>query len=810
MNQEELCNNMEPERISNVTATESVTGSKGVTSSVLLDQLASSLSSSRDITKRSIGRDNNNCGLLMREQDADWLEAMHVNGGPNKTGMTPVLMSTTSKHSTNPNTPSSQPPSFSLSTDGDDTACDAADVGQELNLDVEATLRSSLESPIALKRKNKVLPFPSSNSPKIKSALQQPNDENLEISSNELVTTSIDTSIAQAKETSKDRISMFRNSNVHNFDDWQTTPTLPLRKPITTADRPVLSGIIYEEGAASAMEHPPKTTLNSENEDNSKTVPLRASTLYDGSIAENDTEQPILTSKQRDGFKSDDKSDSTDAKERRIITEVAQFADAVGDNAIDLQIIEDDDHGDAVHGDDDDDDDATEIHIQKQHRNLVGGLLPLKVRSNIVVGPSAIDASETTQHRVSIAPPTTASSMTPLIDEHAETPVKFRPHRVQTFSTSSDNTILQRITTEAAVTTASTETFSSSSPSRTGFLAQLPTSASMCTSHDFVYRGIGANPPEVVKRGTARGNYAQLHRKAWLEVTDKYHRYGKNLRLYYRYWESEGHPTNIFFDWLDSKGEAAGNELPEIKECPRRQLDSDTVLYITNPSVTQGYAIQVIVEDNEQHNDDTDGKRRGLMYDIDGQPVCTGPDGWIFVLRDNVLYGAKKVTSVSGQSRQRFHHSSFFGGKAVAAAGIFITDDDGYLTRLYPHSGHYRPGEAHMQRVLFYLYHAGVDLRSFDMDTQQIMHVARDTIETSKSKDKNNNGIAADKVTTEKKKKIEALHLMPAVYIACLLAHKARFIGEGIFAQIHQIRQSDVATVSEALAVIDHGGFWRK
>jgi hypothetical protein len=34
------------------------------------------------------------------------------------------------------------------------------------------------------------------------------------------------------------------------------------------------------------------------------------------------------------------------------------------------------------------------------------------------------------------------------------------------------------------------------------------------------------------------------------------------------------------------------------------------------------------------------------------------------------------------------------------------------LTRLYPHSGHYRPGEAHMQRMLFFMYHEGVDLRT--------------------------------------------------------------------------------------------------
>jgi hypothetical protein len=126
--------------------------------------------------------------------------------------------------------------------------------------------------------------------------------------------------------------------------------------------------------------------------------------------------------------------------------------------------------------------------------------------------------------------------------------------------------------------------------------------------------------------------------------------------------------------------------------------------------------------------------------DVDGDPVQTGPDGWIFVLRDNELYAAQKVTSVSGHSKQRFHHSSFFGGKAVAAAGIFITDENGVLTRLYPHSGHYRPGEAHMQRVLFFLYHKGVDLRTFEMDTQQILHVARDATKEAVVKEKDSDG----------------------------------------------------------------------
>lgn len=327
---------------------------------------------------------------------------------------------------------------------------------------------------------------------------------------------------------------------------------------------------------------------------------------------------------------------------------------------------------------------------------------------------------------------------------------------------------------------------SSPSPSLS-FMHKLPAGVN---TENYVYKGICSNPPEITTHGISRGNYAQLHRKAWLEVSDKYHRYGKNLRLYYKRWESLGFPTNQFFDWLDSKGEAAGQPLPNLEECPRSQLDADTVHYISNPAVTQGYAISII----------TDEQGRGKVVDVDGDPVVTGPEGWIFVLRDHTLYGAEKVASISGHSKQRFHHSSFFGGKAVAAAGIIITEDHGILTRLYPHSGHYRPGEADMQRMLFYLHDSGVDLSTFEMDTQQILHVTRHEPPGQHSNEEGE----------KKKKKIQSLHLKKAVYVACFLAHKARFIGEGVFDQIHTIRKADVTSVIEALRACDNGGFWAK
>jgi hypothetical protein len=463
----------------------------------------------------------------------------------------------------------------------------------------------------------------------------------------------------------------------------------------------------------------------------------------------------------------------TESMDRRW-SEVAQFAEAVGDS-IDqegLRIIEEtEDQGD----DDDDDDNAPEIHITRRDPSH-----PVNLPTEQDHAPSEGASTDT----FSVAEQATTSTST----------VKATSHSGATHNGEADLAISPRppkTRPQWPFRGAGTTRITIAAPdgvatmAKRNFLDKLPESG---TAASYVYKGIRANPPDIVQSGTNRGNYATLHRKAWLEVSDKYHRYGKHLRLYYRHWESLGCPTNMFFDWLDSKGEAAGQPLPELDECRRSQLDSDTVLYISNPQVSQGYALKCI----------PDEKGRGLVVDVDGDPVGTGVDGWIFVLRDNVLYGAQKITSVTGHSKQRFHHSSFFGGKAVAAAGIFITDEHGFLNRLYPHSGHYRPGEAHMQRMLFFLYLEGVDLRTFEVDTQQILHVARD-----KDLPKQKNDLVEESAKTEKRKKIESLHLMPGVLVACFLAHKARFIGEGIFSQIRQIRKANVATVSEALLAID-------
>lgn len=307
------------------------------------------------------------------------------------------------------------------------------------------------------------------------------------------------------------------------------------------------------------------------------------------------------------------------------------------------------------------------------------------------------------------------------------------------------------------------------------------------------YLGVKYHPPEIT-----RGNYAQLHRKAWLEVSDKYHRYGKNLRLYYKHWTSLGHPFNMFFDWLDSKGEAAGQPLPNLSECPRSQLDSDTVLYITDPDVQDLYQLRIASRGEE---------RFGYVLDANGNPVLTGEEGWIFVLRDGKFYGAKKVTETAGLSKKRFHHSSFFAGKSVTAAGIFITKEEGRILCMYPHSGHYRPGEAHMQRLLYFLQRLGIDLNTFDVDVQQIAHVARKEV-VQTLLDENNPDQKVEK--RRKEKKADSLYLTPASHVACFLAHKAKMLSKGVFGQVQNIRQVRAASVQEALDAVDNGGYWKQ
>jgi len=205
------------------------------------------------------------------------------------------------------------------------------------------------------------------------------------------------------------------------------------------------------------------------------------------------------------------------------------------------------------------------------------------------------------------------------------------------------------------------------------------------------------DPPAAVTKGLREG-FSQLDRRAWLECLDPKHRYAKNLRAYYQAWDLLDRPGRAFLDWLDS-------DSFELDSCPRSVLEADTVHYCTEDEREQ-YAVEIV-----------DG--RILFRGGDRRPVDTGDKGWIFVVREGVIYAAAKRTVAP-----RFHHSSFFAGECVEVAGLLVARD-GWVRRVYPHSGHYRPGDRQITHLLRYLARQRLDLSKVEVDAQHTMKVAR-------------------------------------------------------------------------------------
>ena len=558
-----------------------------------------------------------------------------------------------------------------------------------------------------------------------------------------------------------------------------------------------------------------------DNNEISITTSSSSSMLHSNEYDNDDDKHVITENSEETAYISEMNTDDTtnlihlSKSYHRRLHEAAQFAEAIGevpqDGMIQVIINDDDDVNDDDDDDDDDDDNNdNEESIEKNHQlDEDGGNLS---KQDVIT----LNLSLTNDLHESMDDPMIDKSF----DDSDNMVVK--KETINELNTSTSTSALSAVYENDESRTATPLSSPATKMAHQMSISRIPSGLlkSQSTRHyfahplpslhpeddstDYEYKGIKHNPPEVTKRGISRGNYAQLHRKAWLEVSDKYHRYGKNLRMYYKHWVSLGHPTNMFFDWLDSKNEAAGCEKPELEECPRSILDSDRVTYVTDLDEQNKFLLKI--ESRERIStlstgDNTVSTPVTCIVDCNGDVVRTGTNGWIFVLRDHELYGGEKVTSRDGNSKFRFHHSSFFGGKAVAAAGILITDDDGCLKRLYPHSGHYRPGEAHMQRMLFYLYQSGVDLNSFEVDMQQIMHVSRDIRDENTPK-----GGRED--NTKKAKKVDSLHLHTATYVALFLAHKAKMIRNGVLSKIHMIRSIHCSqrSVTNVLDFVDRGG----
>ncbi|RQM30025.1 hypothetical protein B5M09_001975 [Aphanomyces astaci] len=211
----------------------------------------------------------------------------------------------------------------------------------------------------------------------------------------------------------------------------------------------------------------------------------------------------------------------------------------------------------------------------------------------------------------------------------------------------------------------------------------------------------------ILVRGFSSGNVSVVDKQSWLEVCDTKHRYGANLQAYYKAWKQLTTRPG-FWEWLS-------DESVEVEGVSRTKLERETVLYYDRAEREQ-FALDI--------------RPDGLLVTRwDQLPITTGDDGWIFVLRDGVLYGSEKVTNHS----PRIHHTSLVGGECVQAAGMIVVVD-GVLRVMYPHSGHYRPSEHEVLVLLRFLQSHGISLQHMQVDVQRIQKRSRDGADGQKLK----------------------------------------------------------------------------
>ncbi|KAF9573400.1 hypothetical protein EC968_008582 [Mortierella alpina] len=205
----------------------------------------------------------------------------------------------------------------------------------------------------------------------------------------------------------------------------------------------------------------------------------------------------------------------------------------------------------------------------------------------------------------------------------------------------------------------------------------------------------------------------------WLEMSDKKHRYGSNLKLYHEYWLQQDTSQNFFY-WLD-KGD--GKNL-DLEERPRARLEEQRVQYLQEHERDQ-FAVHVVdgllyykesgkavhtLPTSVQAGDDVDVSQ--VLPDADaGDDEATRMEKKRIRNKSKYIYvtDPKGTLYVAQKKKGNFHHSSFLGGGTVCAAGGIIINH-GKLVKINPKSGHYRPGQRHFDRLLTSLKNMGISL----------------------------------------------------------------------------------------------------
>ncbi|KAF9281375.1 hypothetical protein BGZ68_006665 [Mortierella alpina] len=205
----------------------------------------------------------------------------------------------------------------------------------------------------------------------------------------------------------------------------------------------------------------------------------------------------------------------------------------------------------------------------------------------------------------------------------------------------------------------------------------------------------------------------------WLEMSDKKHRYGSNLKPYHEHWLQEDTSQNFFY-WLD-KGD--GKTL-DLEERPRARLEEERVQYLKEHERDQ-FAVHVVngllyykesgkavhtLPTSVQAGDDVDVSQ--VLPDTEaGDDEATRMEKKRIRNKSKYIYvtDPKGTLYVAQKKKGNFHHSSFLGGGTVCAAGGIIVNH-GKLVKINPKSGHYRPGQRHFDRLLTNLKNMGISL----------------------------------------------------------------------------------------------------
>lgn len=185
------------------------------------------------------------------------------------------------------------------------------------------------------------------------------------------------------------------------------------------------------------------------------------------------------------------------------------------------------------------------------------------------------------------------------------------------------------------------------------------------------------------EQGRIVKNTKLMRDQNWIEFFDPRHRRPHELKPFFEEWKETSKATMSFWEFLQAK-----------EKLDPKLLDAGIQIRFLTSQERAAYAVSFRVNQQGQAS----------LYYPDGSLLGDGT--YIFVK------GPDSVVYVGCEVRGQFHHSSFFAGKSVKAAGELIIHG-GVLVEASSRSGHYRPDRAENARFLRYLDDQGVKRETY-------------------------------------------------------------------------------------------------